>query len=78
MPKYSQHYFPQEPQISGKTLAACFTVILVTWMALSSLDYAEARTYQCARKSTASHEVTWDRESDTCKKERRNATTKKD
>ena len=56
-------------------LATYVVAIAVMWAMASSSDYREARKLECANRSTAKFNVTWDEKSDTCKKERRNGTT---
>ena len=57
-------------------LLACYAVaIAAAWIMLSSSDYNEARKLECANRSNRNFDVSWDSETDTCKKEKRNGTT---
>ena len=56
-------------------LALYFISIAAMWLMLSTSDYREARRLECANRSTTKFNVTWDQETDTCKKEKRNGTT---
>lgn len=73
---YFEDVFP-EPKVS-KTLLACYLLTVIgVWAAMSTLDYREARSMECARKSNSAYIVYHDSDTDTCKKEPRNGTTKK-
>ena len=61
---------PKRWQVIGYLIA-----IAVMWAMLSNADYTDARQRECSHRSNAKYLVTWDSNSDTCKKEPRNGTT---
>ncbi len=49
-----------------------FGVILVLYGLAGGSDYTETRKLECASKTNAKYIVTWDSQSDSCKKEPQN------
>lgn len=81
MSRYRQNYFEHrlpELRLSCWQLAAFLLTLIVTYSALSTLDYREARSEECARKSNWQYQVTYNPKTDACVKELKNGTTKKD
>lgn len=58
--------------------AVYLIAIAIAWAMLSTMDYQDARREECQARSNARWTVTYDVESDTCKKEANHGTTKKD
>ena len=81
MSRYRQNYFVSklpEPRLSRWQLGAILLTLIVTYSALSTLDYREARSEECARKSNWQYQVTYNPTTDACVMELKNGTAKKD
>lgn len=76
---HRQHFndYVPEPQISRAWLAVYFAGILACYAIVSSMDYRDTRREECERKSYGKYVFTYQPSTDTCVKEYKSGTTKK-